>query len=402
MKVLLAHPGTQYSHRLAKELSDLHLLSEFHTGFALAGESLVARAVRHAPAIIQDKISNRIAAGLQAEKVVRYPLLELRALQRHRAHRGAQEEIFFQRNKDFQEAIPRGSLAAADAVIGFDTSSWLLAAACRDAGISFILDQSIGHSASKAAVYRSIAETFPHWSGSVRGHPQFLRAAEDAEHALATRISAASTFSIDTLVENGVPREKIWLNPYGVDARKFEVRGSDRGRPLRFLFVGAVTARKGVPLLLEAWSRLCPSQAELWLVGPVSDDDRRLIGEPPGVRVLGAMPHDKIPDAMRACDVFVFPSLFEGFGLVILEAMACGLPVISTAATAGPDVYRDGEGGWIVPTGDAEALARTMDACLARPVHNEEMGRLSRAIAEQHTWERYGERWRMHLATLAA
>lgn len=96
---------------------------------------------------------------------------------------------------------------------------------------------------------------------------------------------------------------------------------------------------------------------------------------------------------MRQCDVLVFPSYFEGFGLVLLEAMSCGLAIISSDATAASDLYRSGDGGWIVPVGDVNALATEMERCLLSPEKARAMGRVARQIAERQTWQAYGDRW---------
>jgi glycosyltransferase involved in cell wall biosynthesis len=96
---------------------------------------------------------------------------------------------------------------------------------------------------------------------------------------------------------------------------------------------------------------------------------------------------------MARCDVLVFPSLFEGFGLVILEAMAAGLPVIASRNTGGPDVIEEGKEGFIVPAGDAEALRQKMDWCERNSEKVAEMGRAAHQKAMGFTWEKYGEKY---------
>jgi len=93
------------------------------------------------------------------------------------------------------------------------------------------------------------------------------------------------------------------------------------------------------------------------------------------------------------CDVFVFPSYFEGFGLVILEAMASGLPVLTTSATGGLDVITDGQDGWVIPPGDVNRLVELMDNCLSDQNKVQEMGRCARITAERFTWAEHGRRW---------
>jgi glycosyltransferase involved in cell wall biosynthesis len=219
-----------------------------------------------------------------------------------------------------------------------------------------------------------------------------VRQAEQTEHELATCIVAPSSFSKQTLIENGVAAQKIKVNPFGVDASHFVAVRRRVPTMLRFVFVGSITARKGVAQLIEVWRMLNPENAELWLVGPATPSVLPLVQGIPNVSYKGAFPHAELPSVLSECDVFVFPSFFEGFALVILEAMACGLPVITTPA-AGADVIIEGENGWIVPTGDDAALTAAVERCLTHPEATREAGVHARRTAEECTWEGYGERW---------
>jgi glycosyltransferase involved in cell wall biosynthesis len=137
----------------------------------------------------------------------------------------------------------------------------------------------------------------------------------------------------------------------------------------------------------------------LWLVGPVAPEVRPQIPDLPGLKVLGKRPHRDLPDIIRSCDLLVFPSYFEGFGLVILEAMACGVPVIATDATVGPDLIEDGVHGWLMTTGDATRLQMLMEMALTEPARVFDMGRLARQRVETYTWDAYGIRWKTLLET---
>jgi glycosyltransferase involved in cell wall biosynthesis len=298
-----------------------------------------------------------------------------------------------QRNASFQVSIPDSKIRSASAVIGFDTAAWLLVERCSKRGVPLVLDQSIAHPDASIATYEAIGARFPEWSESVAPRDPAVRAAEQKEHNGATVIVAASSFSRRTLVEHGVCPEKIRINPYGVDCSRFLCRQRNGSKPMRFVFVGAIGARKGVPLLVEAWKQLSGRGAELWLVGPATPATFSLMPELPGLTYKGAMPHDEVPGILQQCDVLVFPSYFEGFGLVLLEAMACGLPVITTTATAGPDIITPGENGWVIEPGNLMELTKVMTFCLENPTLVREMGAEARRTAERFTWTAYGDRW---------
>ena len=124
----------------------------------------------------------------------------------------------------------------------------------------------------------------------------------------------------------GIAADKVSVNPYGVDwARLGAAAPTERaGRPLRFLFLGSHLARKGLPVLIEAWRALGARRgdAELWLAGHCGARERALIPDLPGLKVCGLVPHADVPALLAQIDVFVLPSFFEGFGLVLLEALA--------------------------------------------------------------------------------
>lgn len=393
MKTLLAHPGTQYSFTLAAELKRLRVLLRFHTSLAFRPEAVIGRVLGRLPTPLLSRVANRRIEDFPPEFLRLHPLPELVAL--GRIHRGADAQgALHRRNESFQKAIPSKELQGADAVIGFDTSAWILTKRCRDIGVPLVLDQSIGHPDSKTAIYERLREGYPSWTEGIEPRRSEVSRAEKEEHDGATIVIAASSFTRRTLIENGVPVAKIRVNPYGVDCSRFSVAPRTNHRPFRFVFVGSITARKGVPLLLEAWRRIRPSDAELWLAGPASSRAVSLIPDLPGLLYCGPLPHDEIPQILQQCDVLVFPSYFEGFGLVILEAMACGIPVITTTATAGPDIYSHGDGGWLTAPGDLEGLVAAMSRCLENPAAVQAAGRRARVIAERSSWASYGDRWR--------
>ncbi len=395
MNVLLVHPGTQYAGKLAAQLERVGLLARYWTGFAYPSESLLLTLAGRSPwPGLRRRLAHRALPGVPGQKIRCQPFGEISALLRKGI--GLDEErVFHRRNERFQRAIPDSALRAASAVIGFDTSAWILARRCQAIGKPLILDQSIAHPLARERLYEDLAGRYPEWSESCRSRRPEVLAAENEEHRLAQSVVVASAFTKETLTQYGLDAAKIRVNPYGVDLAQFHIgKQVSRDRPLRFVFVGALQARKGIPVLLEAWRREGWRNAELWLVGPVAPQVRRLIPDLPGLRVQGPVPHANLPRLFSECDVFVFPSLFEGFGLVILEAMACGLPVITTEATAGPDVMTDGKEGFLIPSGDVDALEAKMRWCLENRERLPEMGRAARATAERFTWEAYGDRWK--------
>src|SRR5690606_7763290 len=122
-------------------------------------------------------------------------------------------------------------------------------------------------------------------------------------------------------------------------------------RKLKVLFIGGLSQRKGISYLFEAVEGL-KDKVDLTIVGHKAVPDCKALNLAlEQHNWIPSLSHDQVLACMREHDVFVFPSLFEGFGLVITEAMSQGIPVITTDRTAGPDLIENEKDGWIVPAG---------------------------------------------------
>ena len=201
-------------------------------------------------------------------------------------------------------------------------------------------------------------------------------------------------------------RDRIRVVPNGVDpafrpAAPEEIEGfrKDRDLPEGYLFyAGTLEPRKNVALLLDAWEILRAEEEHplpLVLAGPYGWKSRRLARRleelrPEGLRVLGHLPREDLIRWMQAARVFVYPSLYEGFGLPAAEAMACGVPVVATDAGSLPEVV-DGAGILVSPE-DSRALAEAIRRILDEPELGRDLGRRGRERAARFRWDRSAAR----------
>jgi glycosyltransferase involved in cell wall biosynthesis len=156
------------------------------------------------------------------------------------------------------------------------------------------------------------------------------------------------------------------------------------------MFVGGVTLRKGIPYLLDAFRRVTPP-ATLRLVGaPHPNLIARLGGLPPRVEMAGVRTGAALAREYAAADVFVLPSVEDGFGLVVLEAMLAGLPVVVSDHAGASEAVRDGIDGCVVPARDESALAARLELLLSDSALRARMGAAARASAISRTWDDYG------------
>ena len=169
---------------------------------------------------------------------------------------------------------------------------------------------------------------------------------------------------------------------------------------MRLLFVGGLSQRKGLSYVFEAAEALGDS-VSLTVVGHKPPDHcAPLEAGLAKCRYIPSLPHAGVLALMREHDVLLFPSLFEGFGLVITEAMSQGTPVITTTHTAGPDVLTHGKEGWIVDTCTAEPIIDVLADLIRHPEKAVAVGKAAQQRARQRPWSRYGEEAAAQLHTL--
>gem|GEM_PF-335798 len=218
----------------------------------------------------------------------------------------------------------------------------------------------------------------------------FQEMAEEA--GLANGWVAASRYTAQTLSEHGIPAAKIHVVPYGVDLKSFapRVRPPAKDAPFTIIYVGSLIQRKGLSYLLDAVRALKSRNVRLLLRGRGAVD-RDLLKHYSDVKFdlkLG-LPLPALVQDIQQADVFVLPSLTEGFAQVILEAMACGVPVITTANTCAPDVMTEGEHGFILPIRDSHAIEEKIIWGLEHRKVLAEMGRCAADHAGLFTPERF-------------
>lgn len=215
-------------------------------------------------------------------------------------------------------------------------------------------------------------------------------AGRSADHVIAistiTRDQLANTYRFDA--------DRLSLIPHGVNTDRFYPRSESHPavstKKTSILFVGRLASRKGVSRAIESIATLRDDAVELLIAGTGRHEDRlkqlaQDCGVDENVKFLGFVPDDKLPVLYSAADVFVFPSRYEGFGLVVLEAMACGTPVVGTPVGGVPDIVEDGKTGFVVDH-DVEDIGAKLRHCHENPVLLEEMSVTAAAKARTMDW----------------
>ena len=387
VRVLVCNAGTLHLFPLARELDRQGVLATCATSIHL-GEGTW----RSLPPSLKRAAANRRCEGLDG-KMRTHAFPEVVHLAAKRVG-FAEAPLIAWRNRRFGAWVADRLLDGIDVVWGFDTASLEIFEAAKARGIRRVLDVTIPHPVRGNAILAEQASAQPEFGigeGGMVPPDQIARRVREMD--LADRLVVATPFVAETLAAEGIAPDRIRMNPYGVELEGFSAPPRSSSGPPAFVFVSWFTPRKGIYHLLDAWnsSKLAATGATLKLVGGDRVDLPHAPHQlPTGVVVAGRVPHAELPAVLATSDVFVFPSLLEGFGRVTLEAMASGLPVITTRNAAGAVV--DGENGLVIPAGDVDALAGALRRLASDPALRARMGEASARLARTYTWQAYGER----------
>ncbi len=253
-----------------------------------------------------------------------------------------------------------------------------------------IYDMPIGYYPAWEQTQSDLARRYSDWIPT-QGLPsnRYVRPEQKRrEMELADLVLAPSSF-VERTIRSFHPDKKVKRAAYGVDLDFWQPEpGKSWDHPVRFLYAGQISLRKGIPLLLDAWEAADLREAHLDLVGvwQLSANKRAVL--PAGVTVWPPCSREALRERYRTADVFLFPSYFEGFGLVLLEAMSSGLPALASEATAGPDVLTE-SCGRLIPCGSLEALVEGLKWFVVHQGRLPSMALAARHQAARFTWASY-------------
>lgn len=225
--------------------------------------------------------------------------------------------------------------------------------------------------------------------------PQWMFGRMNRELERADLVIVQSLFCKESMVANGIPAEKVLINPMGVDTSVFKPR-TVVPKAVRFVCVGTICLRKGHQYLFRAFAKVKKNlpQAELVCVGDYKCDFRKERPKWEGTFTHHPwLAHAQIAELLQTSTAFVFPSQEEGIARAQIEAMACGLPIVGTHEAGTTTLIRDGEGGFIVRGRDPEHIAAAMLRLAQDEALNQRMGELAHQKGSvRNTWQDYGDR----------
>ena len=303
---------------------------------------------------------------------------------------GGGEELSYEANGWLMKTIARecGRKSVTTVHSYEDCSLWQFETA-KKAGKACIYDMPIGYYGWWQKKEAELAKKYRDWlppegiSSTRWVRPEQKR----KEMELADMVITACSFARNTIRE--FFDKDVKLAPYGVDLPQRVDRKPRQDGVFRVVYAGTASVRKGTPLLLETWRKLGWKDAELVLAGSwqlARPMEKHL---PTGVRHVGQLAHARLMDLFRGSDWLILPSNFEGYGLVILEALAQGLPILASTATGAADLPNS-EAVRLFEPENSEQLAEAL--IQAKAHRDKDLGREARRIAEGCSWEKYREK----------
>lgn len=329
--------------------------------------------------------------------------LQLRYLIRHEKGFFCIDKVYENHEKWVANNLARAKKNGLSGVYGYEDGALTTFTKAKKIGLYCIYDLPIGYWKSARLLLEKEFEINPDWSGTLTGFNDSSDKLnkKDRELALADVIFVASSFTKKTLKEYSGNLPEIKVIPYGFPPANNQKEYKPLvNRKLKVLFVGGLSQRKGISYLFEAVEGL-EDKVELTIVGQKAVANCKALNLALEKHTwIPSLSHNQVLACMREHDVFVFPSLFEGFGLVITEAMSQGVPVITTERTAGPDLIGDGADGWIVPAGSSAAIKEVFTAIFENPGILQQFGLAAQNKAQSRPWSVYGQEMAEALSSL--
>ncbi|MEO8440387.1 MAG: glycosyltransferase family 4 protein [Spartobacteria bacterium] len=399
--ILLSHPtANQNVRQIALAFAEAGLLEEFWTAVHWKENGLFDQLARIAPRL-RHELRRRSFPEQLAPFIHTVPGREwgrlasghLGWIRLTRNERGVFSVDAVYRALDRRVAQRIASGLSIKAVYAYDDGALATFHAARKRGIKCIYEHPIISWRVVRELQREEAELHPKWAptlGALHDSDEKL-ARKDEELSLADVVVTASSFARESIAHVPGLTAPVVVIPYGTQPAAASSPKESTSRKLRVLFVGSLSQAKGLGYLLEAIARLGDS-AKLTLIG------RRISPEIPAPALLDkyrwipSLPHGELLREMSRHDVLVLPSLHEGFGLVMTEALAQGLVVITTPHTAGPDLITEGKDGFVVPIRSSEAIEEKLALLQRDRALLQAMREAARAKSRDCSWEIYRQR----------
>lgn len=386
MKVLVYHPtGNQNVRALLRGLARHDMLHSFHTTVAVFKSAWYYKYLKG----FLGKIRRRTYDDFIKDNVIEYPIEELlmfgglktfkgKKLNPHLIDLIVTKRVVRYIQKHHDEI---------DAIYCYPGNASLIINAAHEFGIPCFFELTTAYYKNIHKISEIEKAINPEWARTITLYEDLERCKQlDKELEIADFICCASSYIEQSLIENGFSKEKIKVIPYGFP--KVEEKTYKHSSKLKVLYVGSITQAKGLSYMLEAIDRMKDS-VELTIIGNCNNP---ILGIIDNYNYLGSLSHDGVLRQMKEADILLFPTLTDGFGMVITESMSVGTPVIATVNSCARDIITNNKDGWVIPIQNSEAIISILENVIINPDIIENIGKEALKTAKNHPWVEYEDR----------
>jgi glycosyltransferase involved in cell wall biosynthesis len=403
--MLIFHPSVApFVQQAARALLEAGELDRFITTLRYdprsVGQRLACRVGQTFGFDLATQLKRRTITELPSARVESHPWGEIARLLSSRLDRsGRLTDLVWERTEPaFDRLVARRIRPSHEAVYGFEYSSLAAFTRARELGLRVVYDMPAPEPRFVQKLLEAEVSRYPELRSAYHRHT-----AAREEHRIARRraewdaahlVIVASRFTKNSFATAGLDVAKVQIVPYGappVLARQDAVAGGSRGdEPLRLIWAGTFSVRKGAHYLLDTWRREgFGRHARLQVFGAVTLPDSLLAPKPSGIEFAGSLPRSQLMDHYRTSDALIFPTLCDGFGMVVTEAWSRGLPVITTDRAGAADLLQPQQNGVLIQAGDADAIGAAIAWCLSHRRELREMRAAALATAANWQWSDY-------------
>jgi len=403
LSILISHPSVApFVQQAARALYEAGALDRFITSLRYdsrsARQRLVCRAARLVRFDLETQLKRRTVTELPPEKVESHPWGEIARLVVGKIDGGGRlTDLVWERTESaFDRLVARRIRPNHQAVYGFEHSSLTAFTRAKELGLRVVYDIPAPEPVFVQKLLETEIRSFPELNTPYHHHT----AARDdrrtsrrkAEWEAADLVIVASQFTRNSFSAAGRDVSKVRVVPYGAPPalQLGDASDSSEGGPLRLIWAGSFSIRKGAHYLLDAWHQgKFGRHAQLDVFGAVSVPRKLLQPSPEGVNFGGSIPRDRLMERYRSSDALVFPTLCDGFGMVVTEAWSSGLPVITTDRAGASDLLKPMKNGLLIKAGDPVAIVSAIEWCLSHRAELRSMRKEALATAAARQWADY-------------
>lgn len=388
MKIIVSHIGKQHVNALLLGLTEHNALEKFYT--SIAANKFTPP--QYLSKTWVEKIKKQHYQGISNDKIVHFPLIAFFKKIIKSEYWGLKTS-----HKWFDKWVASIiKTADFDILIGYENSNLWSFKVAKKRGKITVLDFTAVHHGFQNPVLTA--------ANVYSNSKEVAYISNQKEEALryTDYIIALSTFAEKTLIDSGFPQNRIYKTYLGINQTVFTPKtrynshknGENTGNTegvLELYFVGTLSYRKGLPFMMQLLNTLIERKfnVRLTLIGPVDDFEVPQL-DAPYFRYIPFLSHSELVKIHHELDLFIFPSNIDSWAQVVIEAMACGSPILVSENTGAKDAVAQG-GGVVLPVGDLTAWVNAVEHFYNNRFLLKKVGEQAALVSKQYTWEAYHE-----------